>query len=91
VVPLALRGTRSVLRGGQWLPHRGAIRVEAGKPRRAERDDWRSAALLRENVRAEILASCGEPDLAAPATPIPWHVPQDAPGSAAGAHSFGRR
>jgi hypothetical protein len=27
-------------------------------------DDWRSAAQLRESVRAEILAQCGEPDLA---------------------------
>ena len=71
VVPLALRGTRSVLRGGRWLPHRAAIRVEASEPRRAQGADWRSAALLRENVRAEILASCGEPDLAAPVTPMP--------------------
>jgi 1-acyl-sn-glycerol-3-phosphate acyltransferase len=66
VVPLTLRGTRSVLRDGQWLPRRAAIRVEAGAPRYADGADWRCAALLRENVRAEILAACGEPDLAAP-------------------------
>lgn len=65
VVPLTLRGTRSVLRGDQWLPRRAPIRVEAFEPRRAGGGDWRSAALLRENVRAEILAACGEPDLAA--------------------------
>ncbi len=71
VVPLALRGTRSVLRDGQWLPHRAAIRVEAGKPQRPAGGDWRSAALLRESVRAEILASCGEPDLAAARLTVP--------------------
>ncbi|MGZ5104256.1 MAG: AMP-binding protein [Usitatibacter sp.] len=65
VVPLALRGTRSVLCPGQWIPRRAPIRVEAGEPRRAGGDDWHSAALLRESVRADILAACGEPDLAA--------------------------
>ncbi|MGZ5643792.1 MAG: AMP-binding protein [Usitatibacter sp.] len=69
VVPVILRGTRSVLRDGQWLPRRAAIRVEAGAPQRAEGGDWRSAVLLRESVRAEILAGCGEPDLAARAIP----------------------
>ena len=69
VIPLALRGTRSVLRGDQWLPRRAPVRVEAGTPRQAGGGDWRSAALLRENVRAEILAACGEPDVAATAIP----------------------
>lgn len=28
VVPIAIRGTRSILRGGQWLPRRGRISVD---------------------------------------------------------------
>jgi 1-acyl-sn-glycerol-3-phosphate acyltransferase len=68
VVPLALRGTRSILRDGQWLPRWGAIHVSIGVPQTPAGADWRSAARLRDAVRAEILAACGEPDLAAPAT-----------------------
>lgn len=72
VVPVALRGTRSVLRDGQWLPRRGAIHVSIGAPQRPEGGDWSAAARLRESVRAEILARCGEPDLAArPTAPNP--------------------
>jgi len=65
VVPVALRGTRSVLRGDQWLPRRGAIHVAIGAPRRADGTDWAAAARLRDAVRSDILAACGEPDLAA--------------------------
>jgi 1-acyl-sn-glycerol-3-phosphate acyltransferase len=65
VVPLALRGTRSILRDGQWLPRRGAIHVSIGVPQAPSGADWRSAARLRDAVRAEILAACGEPDLVA--------------------------
>jgi 1-acyl-sn-glycerol-3-phosphate acyltransferase len=65
VVPVATRGTRSVLRDGQWLPRRGPIHVSILPPQRAEGADWRSAARLRDAVRAEILAACGEPDLVA--------------------------
>jgi 1-acyl-sn-glycerol-3-phosphate acyltransferase len=63
VVPVTLRGTRSVLREGQHLVRRGAIRVSIGAPQEPAGSDWRSAARLRESVRAEILAQCGEPDL----------------------------
>jgi 1-acyl-sn-glycerol-3-phosphate acyltransferase len=65
VVPVALRGTRSVLRDGQWLPRRGAIQLSIAAPQRAQGPEWRDAAALREAVRTEILARCGEPDLAA--------------------------
>jgi 1-acyl-sn-glycerol-3-phosphate acyltransferase len=72
VVPVALRGTRSVLRDGQWLPRRGAIHLSAAAPRTAEGNDWRSAVRLRDAVRADILALCGEPDLAqTPNRPAP--------------------
>ena len=65
VAPLALRGTRSVLRDGQWLPRWGAIHVSIGVPRMPTGADWRSAIRLRDSVRAEILRGCGEPYLVA--------------------------
>jgi 1-acyl-sn-glycerol-3-phosphate acyltransferase len=69
VVPVTLRGTRSILRDGQWLPRWGAIHVSIGPPHTPAGADWGSAARLRDAVRAEILAGCGEPDLAASPAP----------------------
>ncbi|HSN20584.1 MAG TPA: hypothetical protein VLS49_07900, partial [Usitatibacter sp.] len=69
VIALALRGTRSVLRDGQWLPRRAPVHLSVAPVRRAEGADWRSAARLRDAVRADILAGCGEPDLAIPTPP----------------------
>jgi 1-acyl-sn-glycerol-3-phosphate acyltransferase len=71
VVPIALRGTRSVLRDGQWLPRRSPVHVSIAPARRAQGGDWRAAARLRDAVRADILAGCGEPDLASPPTSTP--------------------
>jgi len=64
VVPVAIRGTRSVLRDGQWLPRRGPVQILAGPLLEAEGRDWSTAVALRDRARAEILARCGEPDLA---------------------------
>jgi 1-acyl-sn-glycerol-3-phosphate acyltransferase len=71
VVPLAIRGSRSVLRGGSWFPRRGLLRVEIGAPldpavlvRQPAGDQWRAALELSRQARAWILAHCGEPDLA---------------------------
>jgi 1-acyl-sn-glycerol-3-phosphate acyltransferase len=64
VVPVALRGTRSMLRAGQWLPRRGVVQIVVGRPIVPEGSDWAAATHLREQTRAAILASCGEPDLA---------------------------
>jgi 1-acyl-sn-glycerol-3-phosphate acyltransferase len=71
VVPLALRGTRSILRDGSWLPRRGAVTVVIGEPLRPEGRDWAAALALREGTRAHILRWCGEPDLqsSVPAAP----------------------
>jgi 1-acyl-sn-glycerol-3-phosphate acyltransferase len=65
VLPVAVRGTRSVLRDGDWLPRRGTIRIVVGAPLRPQGKDWAAAVALRSCARAEILAHCGEPDLAA--------------------------
>jgi acyl carrier protein len=64
VLPVAVRGTRSVLRDGDWLPRRGVIQITAGPPFRPQGKDWAAAIALRNRARAEILAHCGEPDIA---------------------------
>jgi 1-acyl-sn-glycerol-3-phosphate acyltransferase len=63
VVPLTLRGTRSVLRDGQWLFRRGTISATFSAPIEPEGPDWNSAIALRDRTRAEILRLCAEPDL----------------------------
>jgi acyl carrier protein len=65
VVPVALRGVRSVLRDGTWYPRRAPITATFGAPVRPDGDDWNATLRLRDQVRAEILRYCGEPDLAA--------------------------
>jgi acyl carrier protein len=64
VVPVALRGVRSVLRDGTWVLRRAPVAVTVGAPIAPRGTDWSAALLLRDAVRAEILKHCGEPDLA---------------------------
>ena len=63
VVPVVIRGTRSILRDGSWFPRRGAISVTIGEPVVPQGTDWAAALGLRDATRAEILRWCGEPDL----------------------------
>ncbi|MBN1142280.1 MAG: AMP-binding protein [Deltaproteobacteria bacterium] len=69
VVPVAIRGTRSILRANSWLPHRGALSVVIGPPldaaalKREGEDSWSLAIRLRDGARDCLLRSCGEPDL----------------------------
>jgi 1-acyl-sn-glycerol-3-phosphate acyltransferase len=63
VLPVAVRGTRSVLRDGQWFPRWGSIQIFVSSPIEPEGKDWAAAVKLRDRARAEILARCGEPDL----------------------------
>jgi acyl carrier protein len=64
VVPVALRGTRSILRGGQWFPRHGNVRVRIGKPVMPEGAAFADIVHLRDRTRAVVLDLCGEPDLA---------------------------
>jgi 1-acyl-sn-glycerol-3-phosphate acyltransferase len=64
VVPIAIRGARSMLRGSDWFPYRGAASIRFGALIRPAGSEWRDVMLLRDQVRAEILQHCGEPDLA---------------------------
>ncbi len=63
VVPMALRGTRSILRADQWFPRRDSIELRIGKPLLARGTDWSAAVDLRDRARVEMLWMCGEPDL----------------------------
>ncbi|HEU5303237.1 MAG TPA: 1-acyl-sn-glycerol-3-phosphate acyltransferase, partial [Gemmatimonadales bacterium] len=62
VVPVVVRGTRSIIRGDQWFPRRGAVSVRVGSPIVPDGTDFTAAIRLRDKVRAAILAHCGEPD-----------------------------
>ena len=73
VVPVAIRGTRSILRPDSWLPHRGEILVSIGKPIEAASDAadrWQAALQLRDVARRFILEHCGEPDLGREKSPL---------------------
>jgi 1-acyl-sn-glycerol-3-phosphate acyltransferase len=63
VVPVAIRGTRSVLRSDHWFPRRGAVQVTVSSPIAPDGDDFAAALRLRDATRARILKFCGEPDL----------------------------
>jgi acyl carrier protein len=64
LVPVTIRGARSVLRDGSWFARRGAIVVTVAAPLAPQGSDWNAAVALRDAARAEILRHCGEPDLA---------------------------
>ena len=70
VVPVVIRGTRSILRSDSWFPRHGSISVTIGTPiypenppAGQERDTWPAALSLRDKTRQWILSHCGEPDL----------------------------
>jgi len=62
LVPLALHGTRTILRGEDWRPHWGEVSVTAGNPLEPAGEGWDAALVLRDATRRFILAHCGEPD-----------------------------
>ncbi len=71
VVPVSLRGTRSVLRDGSWLPRRRAVQVVIHAPLVPRDTGWTEVLRLRDEARRAILADCGEPDAAAVRTAEP--------------------
>jgi len=64
VVPVAIHGTRSILRGADRFPHRGVLRVTVTTPIAPHGSDWAAAVRLRDAARAVLLAHSEEPDLA---------------------------
>jgi 1-acyl-sn-glycerol-3-phosphate acyltransferase len=68
IVPLAIRGTRSVLADGEWLPHHGTVSVVMGEaipPPEDDHDQFAKAVTLRDRARVFILQQIDEPDVAA--------------------------
>jgi 1-acyl-sn-glycerol-3-phosphate acyltransferase len=62
VVPVALAGTRAVLPDGSWQPRPGPLGVTLCAPHAPYGEDWHDLLTLRDAVRADILAHCGEDD-----------------------------
>jgi len=63
VVPVALQGTRRVLRADEWLPRPGRIRVVVCDPVVPGGTDLGALVRLRDQVAGAIAARCGEPRL----------------------------
>ncbi len=76
VIPIAIKGSRSLLQGSRWFPRHGAIAVNVGEKITPTGAGWEVAIGLRDKVRRVILNHCGEPDsgynspLTPPKTPL---------------------
>ena len=65
LVPVALRGTRTVWPADTWRPRPAAVTITFGAPLAPGGSDWDAAVRLRDAARVYIAAHCGEPDLPA--------------------------
>jgi 1-acyl-sn-glycerol-3-phosphate acyltransferase len=70
VVPIAIHGTRSILRAETWMPHRGRVTCTIGQPITPDvvaegktGDSWIAAIKLKQAAHRHILSHCGEVDL----------------------------
>ncbi len=69
IVPVTIKGTRSILPGNTWFARRGEISVIVGEPietgaiRNQDSTDWELALQLKEQARDQIAQSCDEPDM----------------------------
>ena len=78
VIPITLRGTRTILRSGSWFPRHGKISMTIGqaiypaKFAKSQREisTWAVAISLRDESRTQMLSACGEPDLGYEKVPI---------------------
>ena len=64
LLPVAIRGTRRVLRDGQWFPRYGAIHVNVCSPLLAQGPDWTAAIKLRDTTIAMLLEHLDESERA---------------------------
>lgn len=58
--PIAIQGTRRVLRSGSLLLRPSRIYIKIGRPLTPRSGDWREAIRLRALIRKEIARNCGE-------------------------------
>jgi 1-acyl-sn-glycerol-3-phosphate acyltransferase len=63
IVPGAIRGTRSMLRAGQWFPRHSALGVDIAPPIEPRSVRFEEVLRLRDAARRVILDRCQEPDL----------------------------
>jgi acyl carrier protein len=71
IIPVAIRGSRSILRPGSWFPRHGSLTVTIGEAidptkiveEMGKENSWNLAIALRKHARDFILRHCGEPDL----------------------------
>jgi fatty-acyl-CoA synthase len=63
IVPMALQGTRQVLRGENAVPRPGQVSLWIGAPIAPEGEGWRAIVSLRDRVAEAIAEHCGEPRL----------------------------
>ena len=77
VIPIAIKGSRSVLHPSGWFPRKGAITLIIGPQIEScetgpdqDRSIWEQAQLIQDKARSFILDHCGEPDLPHERAPI---------------------
>jgi 1-acyl-sn-glycerol-3-phosphate acyltransferase len=63
IVPVALKGTRSILRSDQWRIRRGDITIRIEPAQQPASSGFAAAVALRDTVRRVILTHSEEPDL----------------------------
>jgi 1-acyl-sn-glycerol-3-phosphate acyltransferase len=63
IIPITIRGSRSVLRSNDWFPRRGTVAAIIGQPLHPSGTSWEAALSVRDHTRQEILRHLGEPDL----------------------------
>ncbi|AOE86988.1 AMP-binding protein [Pseudomonas sp. TCU-HL1] len=64
LLPVAIRGTREVLRDGQWLPQWRSLQVRICAPLRPGGAGWLEAIRLRNETRAALLAQLEDAEAA---------------------------
>ena len=63
VVPIGLRGNRTLMQGHSWLLRWTRLAVDIAPPVYPDKEPGRQAARLRDAVRPMVLDRCGEPDV----------------------------
>ena len=63
VVPVAIRGTRAILRPEHHFPRPGAVDISVGEPIRPSGAEWAAAVELQRAARDAVLDLSGEPDI----------------------------
>lgn len=64
IVPITLRGSRTILPVGRGLPRRSRVDLTVSSPVTAQEPGWAGAVELHHAARSAILAHLDEPDLA---------------------------